>query len=45
MKKYYTITENKVPIGFFQFREDRDKAFDLYIMKQGRYGMKGEMGI
>ncbi len=40
--KYYTIIEDKIPIGFYQAKEDRDNAFQEYIVSVKRFGIKGE---
>lgn len=38
--KYYIIKENNIPIGFFVSETDRNKAFEEFILKSKRYGMK-----
>ena len=38
----YLITENGIVVGVFQNKEDRDKAFEEYYIKQNKFGMKGE---
>jgi len=42
VKKYFTIIEEGVTIGFFTNPEDRDNAFEEHFMNTDRFGVKGE---
>ena len=43
--KYFTIIENKTTIGFYPVEQDRDAAFDKYILSVQRFGIKGEVNL
>ena len=42
MVKYYTIIKDNIIIGRFIYKEDRDKAFEEYILKTSDNCFKGE---
>ena len=39
----YTIIKDNIKIGFFQNKEDRDRAFNEYVLPNSNNCLKGDL--